>query len=69
MEITIPVQLAVYLGITIGFMIGFFIDLFKTEQGGNFYSGKRSGEMGLIGILSFFVWLVFTAIWGGVFWW
>lgn len=66
---TIKLNLAVYFAITLLFAAWFLSDFFKSESGGYFYSGKRSGEMGFTGLLSIGIWIIFSLIWGGIFWW
>lgn len=60
---------AIYFGITLAFLIGFIWDMSQTESGGYFFPGKRSGEIGCLGLIIAIIWVVFSLIWGGFFWW
>jgi hypothetical protein len=65
----ISIQTVIYIIISILFTIWFFSDFFASWSGGNFSHGKKSGELGFQGILSIFFWIIFTLIYGGIFWW
>ena len=60
---------AIYFGITLGFLIGFIWDLAQETGGGWISSGKRRGEIGCLGATIALIWVVFSLIWGGFFWW
>jgi hypothetical protein len=66
---TIKVTTAIYFVVTLVALIWFFVDLFTVTYGGNFWSGKRKGELGLTGTLVGLFWVIYTLIWGGFFWW
>jgi len=58
----------VYIFATLLFLIWFLFD-FGTQHPGGFFPSKRKFEMGFIGIGVIAIWLVYTLIWGGMFWW
>lgn len=66
---TIKVHIAIYALITLALLVWFLVDLFSIHHGGEFFSGKRKGEMGLLNAFIIIVWFAFTLIWGGIFWW
>jgi hypothetical protein len=66
---TIKINLAVYFAITLLFAVWFLSDFFKSWNGGNFTPGKATWEVGFSGILSIVLWVIFSLIWGGIFWW
>ena len=65
----ISIQTVIYIVISLLFLIWFLSDFFSSSPGGNFYSGKLKFEPGFQGILSIFFWIMFTLIYGGIFWW
>ena len=38
-------------------------------NGGNWGHGKKAYRFGLYSFISIIAWIVWTLIWGGVFWW
>jgi hypothetical protein len=44
----------------------FFRDLFMPANG---IITKKKGEIGCEGIFAIILWILYTLIWGGIFWW
>jgi len=65
----ISIQTLIYIVISLLFLISFLSDFFASWSGGNFSHGKKSGELGFVGALAIVIWLLFTLIYGGFFWW
>jgi hypothetical protein len=59
----------VYIIVMLALLIWFLSDFFASWSGGNFSSGKKSGEMGIVSLLVIVIAVIFNLIWGGIFWW
>ena len=68
-EIKLSLDTVIYSVFTLAMLTWFFIDLFTKRPGSAFLSGKRKGEMGLLTLAILIIWIIFTVIWGGIFWW
>lgn len=71
MTITLNTPEIIYAVVAIFFAIVIAIDVFKPTygSGGWFSTSKPSGEIGLFGVLMALCFLLFSLIWGGIFWW
>jgi hypothetical protein len=65
----ITIDVFVYTLCAVGFFVGILYDLFDSYPGGLVSSGKVKGELSLRGVVILVCWIVFTVMWGGVFWW
>lgn len=62
-------NLIVY-GIVTGIItIWFIVDLMRVERSTYGFPGKSKWEIGFISILIIAIEVIFTLIWGGIFWW
>jgi len=54
---------------TIAFIVGMVIHMSKVSYGGYVYRGKRKWEVGVWGGFMIIGYVIFLAIFGGVYWW
>lgn len=71
MQIKIDIPGLIYIIVAMVCAIGIGKDVFTSinGSGGWFSSSKSSGEIGCAGMLWVFGFLIFTLIFGGIFWW
>jgi len=67
MNIQLSVQSLVYTIISVVFLIWLVLDIADSYSG--MFTSKVKGQVSLIGLFIIIAWLIFTAIWGGIFWW
>lgn len=65
--ITISYALAIYIAVILELFIWFLKVYFSSSYGGMFFSGKKSRELDLKGMLILIAMGVFTICWGGIF--
>lgn len=54
--------------VTLALSIWFIKDTLTFKDGG-YFPNKRKGEVGGTGTIIIFMEIIFTLIWGGIFWW
>lgn len=59
----------VYIIVALPLLIIMIVDYIKVINGGNWGHGKKAYSFGLYSFISIVAWIVWTLIWGGVFWW
>jgi len=65
----VKISTVIYIVVTLAFLVWFLYGLFKTNRGGDFWPGKRSGELGFACLGAIILWVIFTLIFGGIVWW
>lgn len=56
----------IFVVVTVLFVLWFFRDFYLPAHG---IINKNSGEIGCEGAFAIILWILFTLIWGGIFWW
>lgn len=59
----------VYGVVAMPLLIILIINYFSVISGGMWGHGKKAYRVGLSGFISVIAWIVWTLIWGGIFWW
>jgi hypothetical protein len=62
----IRISTLIFIVVTVVFVMWFFRDLFMPANG---IITKKKGEIGCEGIFAIILWILYTLIWGGIFWW
>lgn len=66
----VSIKWLVFVAFTLVFIVGMIIHLSKESYGGMFTGpGKEKWELGSWGILQIVGYIIFLAIYGGVYWW
>jgi len=68
MTVTLALHNVVYIIISL-VCLAFLIANLLDSYSGLFTPGKRKYELGFDGIIAIFAWLIFSLIFGGIFWW
>lgn len=67
MEVKVSLEIVIYVIISILCVIWIVANYLREDYGD--YFSKRKYEFGLSGLVAIVTWIVYTLIWGGIFWW
>ncbi len=66
MNIKISLELVIYVIVSILLLLWLIRNLNCEEYG---FFTKKKGEIGVGGFVAIMLWIFYTLIWGGIFWW